>query len=188
MEKRHWNQRFASAHNFPKFVKGGAEMVYELRKVGTSADCAAVLAGAQFADAYRVAIEGTQVNARRAAEKMFARGPRWAEALLALRNILVRPFGLKTSGEGEPAPGGVIGLFPVVSETADRLVAGFNDRHQDFRVVIDVAPSAGGQEITTTTLVRTHNWLGRIYLAIVLPFHRLIVRNMLQRASRALIA
>jgi hypothetical protein len=26
---------FASAHDFPKFVKVGAEMEYELRKVGT---------------------------------------------------------------------------------------------------------------------------------------------------------
>jgi hypothetical protein len=153
-----------------------------VREVIPSVDCKTLLAGAEFADAYRVAIDGTQVNARRAAEKMFAPGPRWAEALLALRNKLVRPFGLKTSAEGEPAPGGVIGLFPVVSETTDRLVAGFNDRHLDFRVVVDVAPSAGGQEITATTLVKTHNRLGRIYLAIVLPFHRLIVRNMLQRA------
>jgi hypothetical protein len=157
-------------------------LIMNVREVAPSADCGAVLAGAQFADAYRIAIDGTEVNARRAAEKMFARGPRWAEALLALRNILVRPFGLKTSGEGEPASAGMIGLFPVVRETADRLIAGFNDRHLDFRVVVDVAPSGSGQEITATTLVKTHNWLGRVYLAIVLPFHRLIVRNMLQRA------
>ena len=26
--------KFASAHDFPKFVKGGAETGYELRKVG----------------------------------------------------------------------------------------------------------------------------------------------------------
>jgi hypothetical protein len=152
-----------------------------IREVSPSVDCGAVLADAEFTDAYRVAIGGTQVTARRVAEIMLARGPRWAEALLALRNMLVRPFGLKTSGEGEPAPGGVIGLFPVISETTDRLVAGFNDRHLDFRVVVDIAPSGTGQEITATTLVKTHNRLGRIYLAIVLPFHRPIVRNMLQR-------
>jgi hypothetical protein len=28
--------KFASAHNFPKFVKGAAEGEHELRKVGTS--------------------------------------------------------------------------------------------------------------------------------------------------------
>ena len=81
----------------------------------------------------------------KAAERMFARSPRWIEALLALRNLVVAPFGLKTSGEGEPATGGMIGIFPVVSETPRRLVAGFNDHHLDFRVVVDVAPNGGGQ-------------------------------------------
>ena len=36
IEKRHQNHKFTSAPNFSKFVKWGAEMVYELRKVGTS--------------------------------------------------------------------------------------------------------------------------------------------------------
>ena len=142
-----------------------------------------LLAGAQFIDAYRVAIDGTALDARKAAVKMFARAPRWVEALISLRNMMVAPFGLKTSGEAEPASRGMVGLFPVVSETPQRLVAGFNDHHLDFRVVIDVAPAGRGQEVTTTTLVLTHNWLGRTYLALILPFHRLIVRAMLRRVA-----
>ena len=141
-----------------------------------------LLTGAQFIDAYRVATNDTSLDARRAAQCMFERQPPWVEALVALRNMLVTPFGLKTSGEREPAPHGVIGLFPVLSETRDRLVAGFNDSHLDFRVVVDVAPCDLGQQITATTLVLTHNLLGRVYLATILPFHRLIVRSLLQRA------
>jgi hypothetical protein len=140
-----------------------------------------LLAGAQFIDAYRIAINDTSLDARRAAKCMFERQPPWVEALVALRNVLVSPFGLKTSGESEPAPHGIIGLFPVLSETPDRLVAGFDDSHLDFRVVVDVAPCDLGQQITATTLVLTHNLLGRLYLAIILPFHRLIVRALLQR-------
>ena len=37
--------------------------------------------------------------------------------------------------------------------------------------------------VTATTLVLTHNWLGRSYLALILPFHRLIVRAMLRRVA-----
>jgi Protein of unknown function (DUF2867) len=141
-----------------------------------------VLEGAQFADAYRVTVDGINVDARRAAEKMFARNPGWIDALLRLRNVLVRPFGLKASGLGEPASGGMIGLFPVISETPERLVAGFDDRHLDFRVVVDVETFLRGRQITATTLVKTHNLLGRVYLAVVLPFHRLIVRSLLRNA------
>jgi hypothetical protein len=141
------------------------------------------LAGAQFIDAYRVELDGSAFDAREAAHRMFSCSPRWIEALLRLRNLIVVPLGLKTSGAGEPATFGMIGIFPVVSETPGRLVAGFNDSHLDFRVIVDVAPTGTGQRITATTLVRTHNWLGRLYLAIILPFHRLIVRTMLRQVA-----
>jgi hypothetical protein len=154
-----------------------------VREVTPEIDPATLLAGAQFIDAYRVAVDGAALDARKAAERMFARGPRWIEALLRLRNLVVAPFGLKTSGKGEPATGGMIGIFPVVSETPERLVAGFNDHHLDFRVVVDVAAKGGGQEVTTTTLVLTHNWLGRTYLAVIMPFHRLIARVLLQQTT-----
>ena len=141
------------------------------------------LTGAQFIDAYRIGIDNGALDAREAARRMFTRSPRWVEALLNLRNLIVAPLGLKTSSAGEPATGGMIGIFPVVSETPERLVAGFNDNHLDFRVVVDVATAGAGQQVTATTLVRTHNWLGRTYLAVILPFHRLIVSSMLRRAA-----
>jgi hypothetical protein len=77
----------------------------------------------------------------------------------------------------------MIGIFPVISETPERLVAGFDDRHLDFRVVVDVASSGQGQDVTATTLVLTHNLLGRTYLAIITPFHRLIARTMLRQVA-----
>ena len=147
-------------------------------------DSGALLPGAQFADAYRIAVDNAALDARHAAERTVGRQPRWAHALLVLRNILVAPFGLKKSGEGEPASGGMIGIFPVVSETPDRLIVGFNDKHLDFRVVVDVAARDAGQDVTLTTLVLTHNLLGRTYLRFILPFHRLIARAMLRQAFR----
>jgi hypothetical protein len=152
-------------------------------QVEPDVDRAVLLAGAQFVDAFRIAVEGRTLDARDAALRMMGRAPRWVDLLLSLRNALVAPFGLKTSGAGEKAPGGLIGLFPVLSETPDRLVAGFDDSHLDFRVVVDVAAAGQGQQVTATTLVRTHNWLGRSYLAIILPFHRLVVRSLLRQVA-----
>jgi uncharacterized protein DUF2867 len=143
-----------------------------------------LLAGAQFMDAYRLEVDGQDLDARRAAERMMARAPRWVDALVALRNIIVAPLGLKTSGEDRRAPRDIIGIFPVVSETPKRLVAGFDDKHLDFRVVVDVATSGVQQTVTTTTLVLTHNWLGRTYLTIITPFHRLVTRAMLRQVAR----
>ena len=155
----------------------------KVQEVTPDVDKDALLAGAQFVDAFRLETDGRAFDARQAAQRMMGRSPRWVAALLSLRNILVAPFGLKRSGASERAPREMIGIFPVLSATPDRLVAGFNDSHLDFRVVVDVATSGATQNVTATTLVLTHNWLGRTYLAIILPFHRLIVRTLLRQVA-----
>jgi uncharacterized protein DUF2867 len=154
-----------------------------VREITPAVDADALLAGAQFADAFCIEISDRDLDARRAADRMMARQPPWAEALLSLRNFLVAPLGLKTSGNDPSAPRDMVGIFPVVSETPDRLIAGFNDRHLDFRVVVDVTPPGAVRQVTATTLVKTHNWLGRIYLAIILPFHRLVVPALLRQVA-----
>jgi hypothetical protein len=155
----------------------------KVRSIEPDVDTHALLAGAQFVDAYSVAVDDAALDARHAAERMLGRSPRWIEALLALRNYLVMPFGLKTPTRHKPTAADSIGVFPVVSETPGRLVAGFNDKHLDFRVVVDVVAASDGRRVTATTLVLTHNRLGRTYLAIILPFHRLVVRSMLAQVA-----
>lgn len=104
----------------------------KIRAVEPGADTKMLLAGAQFADAFSVAVGDSTIDARRAAEKMVLRQPRWVEMLMALRNHVVAPFGLKTPVRSGSPRGGVIGIFTVVSESPERLVAGFNDSHLDF--------------------------------------------------------
>ena len=154
-----------------------------VHEVDSNVDSGALLAGAQFVDAYSIAIDGAALDARQAAEKMLARLPRWIEVLLALRNLLVAPLGLKTSAPDEPGARDIIGAFPVVRQTPDRIVAGFNDKHLDFRLVVDVAGIGHSQRVTASTLVLTHNLLGRTYLAMIRPFHRLVVPALLRQVA-----
>lgn len=154
-------------------------MTGPVREITPDVDVGTVLSGAQFIDAFRVELGTRQLNAREACTRMMLHGPRWIDALTRLRNVLVKPFGLKTSGEGAPAPHGMIGLFPVLSETPERLIAGFDDYHLDFRVVIDVAGDVVDRRVTLTTLVRTNNLLGRAYLTLIVPFHKLVARSMM---------
>lgn len=146
-------------------------------------DTAGLLPGMQFADSYRIEVPDQALDAHEAMQRMTARSPRWAETLMSIRNLIVTPFGLKTSGKDEKPSGEIIGIFPVLSETRQRLVAGFNDKHLDFRVVVDVAAIGSGQQVTATTLVKTHNRFGRTYLTLILPFHRLIVASMLRKIA-----
>ena len=151
----------------------------DVREVEPGSDTRPALSGAQFSDAFSITVDD-DLDARHAAERMMTGKSWWIDALLVLRNIIVAPFGLKDDAHKDPSLD-VIGIFPVVSETPDRLVAGFDDKHLDFRVVVDVSGAKPGRSVTATTLVMTHNLLGRAYLAIILPFHKIVVKSMLRR-------
>jgi hypothetical protein len=138
------------------------------------------LAGAQFADRYVLITEGLSLTALGAAERALGRTPRWVGWLIALRNLAVRPFRLKTGLEPAVLPFGRIGIFPLLSQFPGKVVLGLDDRHLDFRVLVEVRDlGMGRQEVAASTIVKTHNWLGRTYLAIVMPFHRIVVPAML---------
>jgi hypothetical protein len=63
-------------------------------------------------------------------------------------------------------------------------VLGLDDSHLNFRIVVDVQATGGTtHRITATTLVHRNNWLGRIYLATVMPFHKVIVPTLLARLA-----
>jgi hypothetical protein len=146
-------------------------------------DTDAFLAGAQFADAFSITTE-TTLTAREAAERMLGRSPWWVDVLMKLRDAIVTPLGLKTAKSARHDKVEKVGFFPLLSETPQRLVAGFNDSHLDFRVVIDVAPAGNGQRVTATTIVLMHNWIGRTYITLIKPFHRMVVRSMLNQVHQ----
>lgn len=115
------------------------------------------------------------ITARQVFERMTANTPGWISRLMDLRNRLAQRVGLKTAA---------MTAFPILSETPDEVVAGFNDSHLDFRLIIRLDPAPQDRiRASIATLVLRHNRMGRAYLAVVAPFHRLIVRRLLQRLA-----
>jgi len=155
----------------------------DAQEIAPDARTRQLLPDAQFADAFRMALADGGLDAPTVARRMIGRMPAWAGALMALRNRIVAPLGLK---HPTPAPSGSadrIGIFPILTQAPDRIVLGLDDKHLDFRLVIDVGSIAGSASVTATTLVKTHNLLGRTYLATIMPFHRLIARKMVRQAG-----
>lgn len=114
----------------------------------------------------------------RAAADVIADFPRWAQFLLVIRRIVTAPFGIDNDG---PDARDKMGIFPVESETPTEVIAGFDDKHLNFRVSV---LSHEGQ-ISLATWVAPHNIGGRIYLATIMPFHIAIARNALRRVATA---
>jgi hypothetical protein len=80
----------------------------------------------------------------------------------------------------------MIGIFPVLSQSERQVVVGFDDRHLDFRIVIDVEETGGGRRVSAMTLVQRKILIGQIYIAVITPFHNLIVAAMMGHMGKRL--
>ncbi len=129
-----------------------------------------------FIDCYRC---NSSFNVDTAAAHAMA-FPGWANSLLRLRNIVVRPFGLSAAMPSETSLNKV-GHFPVDQRNDHEVILGFDDSHLNFRISILV----DGTHAYAATWVHRNNMLGRAYLALIMPFHVLIMRNAIGQVAKA---
>lgn len=148
---------------------------------------AARYAGADLLDAYAIALPVAATgDIERLTRAVLARPAGWTRALMRIRDGVMTPLGVKTSAAiAQNARGEAIDFFPVVERSARELVVGENDRHLDFRTSILLRDTADGEgrELVAITVVHCHNLLGRAYLTVIAPFHRVIVKSYLDRAA-----
>lgn len=124
---------------------------------------------------------------------LFARPPSSLRLLLKVRDLLVAPFGVKTAtrlqASGTSTPGQRIGIFRIYDSNSNEIILGEDDRHLDFRLSVLCRPVEGSAEnaaqLVLSTVVTCHNTLGRAYIALIEPFHRLVIRASMRRAARA---
>ncbi|WP_033069158.1 DUF2867 domain-containing protein [Thalassospira australica] len=139
---------------------------------------------ADWADAFVIAVDQPDLTAPKAARHVIDSAPAWYHRLLALRNIIVKPLGLKTDLDtAGNAQLETIGVFPLIRETDTCAVLGLDDHHLNFRIVIETEPlGPNATLVRSITLIRRNNGLGHAYLAAVMPFHNRIVPAMLNAA------
>ena len=147
--------------------------------------------GADLLDAFAINLPaGANDDLEALARAGFERPAGWIRALTRVRDAVMATVGVKSSraiGAAAAARGPVIGYFPLLSKSAGELVVGEDDRHLDFRVaILRRAGAAGGRELVVVTVVHCHNLLGRMYLAVITPFHRVIARANLEQAARVM--
>jgi hypothetical protein len=140
-----------------------------------------LLAGSMpdVADSFTVALPpgaSTDVDVWRRC--VFASPPATVRRLLRLRDRLVGPLGLREASGTDLHEG-----FPVLGRRDGEVLMGLDDRHLDFRVSLRLLQSDDAEDLLLlTTTVTFHGALGRLYFALVRPFHRRIVPAMLRSA------
>jgi hypothetical protein len=152
-----------------------------------------------YADAYRGEIHSAgPVRLDELFPGFIRATPSWIAFLMRVRNRLAGILGLKT-GEEEDCPrresfrgqkGDSRGLFEVLEKTDREAVMGKDDRHLDFRVSVHLDPLPGSAPyayaLTLSTTVIFHNRFGKLYFALVKPFHKMIVPAMMRSIIRNL--
>ena len=150
--------------------------------------------GAFFTDSYRVALTHGDPGVVDIFFAVFGHHPVWLKAILLLRHRAGAWFGLKAATDAQvcnPARaqayqvGQDIGPWPIYFLGEGELIAGRDNRHLDFRVSVLKGGTGQAAFAVVSTVCRTHNWFGRLYLRIIAPFHKWGVQRLLSRAAHA---
>ena len=153
-----------------------------------------LIENAYFHDSYRAPLARPELEIVDIYAAIFAHMPLLLKLLLVARNAMVRPLGLKAPAAAEVMHGGfkvghtvgeTIGRWRIYFISDDEIIAGSDDKHQDFRVSVLRIRSAETASVVLTTICTVHNLFGKCYLFFVTPFHRYGVQKLLSNAVAA---
>jgi hypothetical protein len=138
-----------------------------------------------LADAFAIQLPpGASTDPAVLARFIFSHQAPWVGRLMRVRDLLVSLFGLKTSKHLAAAGQQRIGIFKIYQTDAQEIILGENDRHLDFRLSLLRRHDGGhAPQLVLSTVVHCHNLLGRSYIRLIAPFHRMVVRSSLRRSA-----
>lgn len=120
--------------------------------------------------------------------QIFNTAPKWVEFLFKIRNNIVKLFGLKTGIPDDYNEdfkvGGYVKFFKIYDIATNEVILGANDNHLNFRAIVSNTENTS-HNIKVTTLVEYNNKKGKIYMTIVKPFHRMVVKHMVGQAHQS---
>ena len=148
------------------------------------------LAAADYWDSFRAPLTRTDAGVTDLFHAVLGHHPMWLKRVLIARNAVARQFGLEAPVAAdvlEPAlrsdyrVGDVIGVWPTYHLSENELIAGRDNGHLDFRVSV----LRDEQTVAVSTVCNAHNVYGRLYLRVIVPFHRAGLRWLMARAVRS---
>lgn len=140
-----------------------------------------------FQDSYSIKLSNPEISIETIYLNIFNHTPKWIDNLLNFRNKIVSIFGLKTglggqkiSFEKDIIVNNKIGIFIIYATTNTEIIAGEVDKHLNF--VVSVLKQQN--QVFVSTFVKYNNLFGKIYMTLIMPFHKLVVKSMLKNAIK----
>jgi hypothetical protein len=134
-----------------------------------------------YSDTFKMVVKNQNISIENIYIDMFSSMPKWINKLMNIRNKLVSIVGLKVDSL-EPKKvtelkiGEKVGMFTIYAISKNEVIAGEDDKHLDFRVsVLRV-----DEDVMVSTFVKYNNLFGKVYMSLILPFHKVIVKAMMK--------
>jgi hypothetical protein len=146
-----------------------------------------------LADAYAIRLPDNAItDPEMLARFVFSHQASWVAGLMKMRDAVVAGFGIKTAKqlEGKLGSSGTrrIRFFRIYDTFEHEVILGEDDKHLNFRLSVLLqkrqVPGGSARFLVLSTVVQCHNRLGRTYIALIAPFHRLIAQSSLRRAAQ----
>jgi hypothetical protein len=145
-------------------------------------------------DSFEAPLSRTDLDIDQIYLGIFSHYPCWAKWLLLARTRIVSVFGLKgptaadfnhVEAKSGYAVGDKIARFTLFSLSKAEIVTGGNDKHLDFRVLVSRVREDGVDKVVLSTVVSPHNFFGKAYLFLILPFHKFGIKTIMSNAVAA---
>ena len=129
---------------------------------------------ADYVDAFGcVASNSKRIEPEKILLDMQNNQPTWIRFLFRLRDIVVKPLGLKAGNKT---------LIKVPIKNENEIVFQIIDKHLTAELSIySNLIEEDKLKIVCATLVHYHNKLGMIYFFVIKPFHKIIVKSILNK-------
>lgn len=122
--------------------------------------------------------------------------PKWLSSLFRLRDLIVKPFGLKGGEEKNTnkieqciRSGSTYNFISIPEKSENETVLCLNDKHLKAHLSVYMEqPIENKQKVSIITLVQFHNWLGYAYFYTIYPFHHIVVKKMFEDTLKNLLS
>jgi hypothetical protein len=146
-----------------------------------------------FSDSLGMRVERTDIDIHDVVNCFFTAAPGFVTHLMKLRDMIVGSMGLKTGDYTKREKvvfekGKDMGLFKMFEKNDHEAIIGADDKHLNFRVSLYVNSEINTTEILISTMVVFNNRWGKIYMGIVSPFHKVVVKSMIKHMQKSLTA
>lgn len=141
-----------------------------------------------YQDSFKVMVNVNNLDAKEVYHRIFAYLPNSVQLAMKIRNAIVKLFGFSASNTemslalDDIKEGNKAGFLTIEKVTQTELVCGAYEKNMDMWIsVLKLAE----QEFAVSTLVNLKTKSGKLYMAFIKPFHKVVAKHCIKQALKA---